>query len=394
MKREMRSAVRRGGLIGEAVDGVTRRPVRSVLTALGTILGIGAFVAVLGLASTTNAQVSDTFSSRDATRVGLEYADTVARATFPDRAETAVTDLVGAKAAGITLDTGFTPRRSNGPDTSSDAAGFPVFGVSPGYWGAVRPELLQGRVIDSSLAESRVAVIGERVATYFGIHDLQELPYLFVNGDAFLVVGIVRTAEYDEVTATSVTIPLDYARRHVVDGSEQMIITTDLGAVEAIARQAPLAVAPAHPSSLQAKYTPRAKALDVAVSRDLEKLFLALAAVCLLVGAIGIGNVTLISVMERVSEIGLRRSLGALPRHILTQFLLEAGLLGLLGGLVGGVLGQLVVLCVSYLQQWTPTMEPWLLLGSAPAGVLIGVLAGLLPAARAARIEPVDAFRR
>lgn len=389
-----RPSVRRGGLIGEAVDGVARRPVRSLLTALGTVLGVGAFVAVLGLTSTANAQVSDTFTAREATQVVVEYAESAPATRFSAEAERAVDELIGVKSVGIAMDTGFEAQLLDHAEAGVDGARFNVHGVSDGYWRTVAPELVEGRLFDESLEQQRVAVLGQRVANQLGISDLRQQPLLFINGEPFLVVGIIRASARDEVTATSITIPLAYARRHVKDGRERMIVVTDIGAAESIARQAPAAVDPFAPDSVVATYTPRSKAIQGEVSSDLRLLFLSLAGVCLFVGAVGIANVTLISVMERVSEIGLRRSLGALPRHVLLQFLLEAGVLGLLGGLAGGVVGELVVVGVSYAQDWTPTMAPWLILCGAPVGMAVGIVSGLHPAARAARIEPVEAFRR
>lgn len=394
MTERARSSVRRGGLIGEAVDGVSRRPLRSLLTALGTVLGVGAFVAVLGLTSTANAQVSGAFTARDATQVSIEYAESAQQGTFPAGAERAVADILGVKSAGITVDTGFEARLLDRIDSGAEGARFNVYGVDATYWRTVEPELVEGRVFDEALEQRQVAVIGQRVADQFGIQDLRQQPLVFIDDQPFLVVGIVRTAGRDEVTATSITIPLAYARAHVADARERMIVVTDVGAAASTARQAPAAVEPFRPDSVVATYTPRSKAIEGEVSSDLRLLFLSLAGVCLFVGAVGIANVTLISVMERISEIGLRRSLGALPRHVLVQFLLEAGLLGLLGGLAGGVVGELVVVVVSYVQSWTPTMAPWLILCGAPVGMAVGILSGLHPAARAARIEPVEAFRR
>ncbi|HKO84198.1 MAG TPA: ABC transporter permease [Actinomycetota bacterium] len=129
------------------------------------------------------------------------------------------------------------------------------------------------------------------------------------------------------------------------------------------------------------------------VRRDLDMLFLMLGGVSLLVGAIGIANVTLVSVMERVGEIGLRRALGATRRHIAAQFLLESATMGLLGGVFGACAGMLVVVGVAVYQGWTPVIDPPIPLLAPVLGGLTGVLAGAYPALRAARLEPVDALR-
>jgi ABC-type antimicrobial peptide transport system permease subunit len=129
------------------------------------------------------------------------------------------------------------------------------------------------------------------------------------------------------------------------------------------------------------------------VRSDLDVLFLLLSGVSLLVGAIGIANVTLVSVMERTGEIGLRRALGATRRHIAAQFLLESAALGVVGGILGASVGMLVVVGVAAYNSWTPVMDPVAPLVAPLIGGVVGLLAGAYPALRAARLEPVEALR-
>jgi putative ABC transport system permease protein len=123
-------------------------------------------------------------------------------------------------------------------------------------------------------------------------------------------------------------------------------------------------------------------------------LFLFLAAISLVIGAVGIANTTFVGVIERTAEIGLRRSFGARPRHVAAQFLAESAVLGTLGGLVGTSLGVGTVLLIAIINDWTAILHP-LTVGPAPlVGTVVGLAAGLYPALRAARIEPADALRR
>ncbi len=127
---------------------------------------------------------------------------------------------------------------------------------------------------------------------------------------------------------------------------------------------------------------------------DVNSLFLAFGAVALIVGGLGIANVTLLSVIERTGEIGLRRALGARRRHIAAQFLLESAVTGLLGGLIGAALGVVAVVAVSVSKQWTPILDLQVALLAPAVGALIGLLAGAYPALRAATTEPITALRR
>ncbi|GGM26002.1 hypothetical protein GCM10010129_83070 [Streptomyces fumigatiscleroticus] len=154
---------------------------------------------------------------------------------------------------------------------------------------------------------------------------------------------------------------------------------------------------PGHEQSLTVLAPPDLSRARKGVQGDVNGLFLVLGLVSLVVGAIGIANVTLVTVLERTGEIGLRRALGASRRQVAGQFLTESTATGLLGGVagaaVGVVVGVVVVVCVAGVRQWTPVLDPRLALGTPVAGALVGLLAGLYPSLRAARMEPVDALR-
>jgi putative ABC transport system permease protein len=129
------------------------------------------------------------------------------------------------------------------------------------------------------------------------------------------------------------------------------------------------------------------------VQGDVNVIFLALGGVALLIGGVGIANVTLLSVMERAGEIGLRRALGARRRDIAGQFVVESVIVGGLGGLIGASTGVAVVAVVSLLQHWTPILDLSVVGTASVGGAVVGLLAGLYPAWRAARLEPVAALR-
>jgi putative ABC transport system permease protein len=173
-----------------------------------------------------------------------------------------------------------------------------------------------------------------------------------------------------------------------------MVVDTDLGAAPVVARQLAVALRPDDPGALTVVPPPDPHTLRDNVQSDLNTLFMLLAAVSLIIGMLGIANTTLVAVLERTGEIGLRRALGARRRHITAQFLTESAAIGTIGGLVGAALGVVTVVAIAVVRDWTPILDLKLLLPAPLGGTAIGLLAGLQPAARAARIPPAEAFRR
>jgi putative ABC transport system permease protein len=150
---------------------------------------------------------------------------------------------------------------------------------------------------------------------------------------------------------------------------------------------------PEHPDQVNVSRPSDALVARAAAQGALNSLFLGLAAVALLVGGVGVANIMVISVMERRSEIGLRRALGATRGQIRVQFLGEAALLGLLGGVVGVAVGAGVTAAYALSHEWDAVVPSIAISGGLGASVLVGAIAGLLPALRAARMSPTEALR-
>ncbi len=279
---------------------------------------------------------------------------------------------------------------------AAGATQLPMKAASPGLFAAVHAQISSGRFFDAghSARGDRVVVLGRNAAERVGIDRVDTLPAVFIGDRLYTVIGLLGTVRRQASLLGSAIMPEGTARREFGLAAPALAqVETQIGAVGLISRQAPIALSPAQPRLLKVAAPPDPRELRGEVKNDLNVLFLLLGGVSLLVGAIGIANVTLVSVLERVGEIGLRRALGAGRNHIAGQFLLESTAMGLAGGFIGASVGVLVVIAVSAFNTWTPVLDPWVPLGAPLLGALIGLLSGTYPALRAAALEPVEALR-
>jgi ABC-type antimicrobial peptide transport system permease subunit len=407
-----RSKLRLRDLVDESLAGVFARPARTALTTLGTVLGIASLVATLGISRTAGNQIVERFSELAATQVtvqartsgggsggGNDAARRASAGSLPWAVEDRLDRLNGVVASGAVADVPNPGGIKTVPiidPTTITARTLPVFAASPGLMNAVRGHLAAGRWFDVGHVqrEDRVVVLGADVAAELGIGRIDSLPGVFIGETLFTVIGILDDAPRDRGLTGGLIIPSSTAEaRFGVTKPERVVIETELGAASLIASQAATALNPNAPESLSVSAPRDTRRTKEAVENDVNQLFLLLGLVSLIVGAIGIANVTLVTVMERTGEIGLRRAVGASRRHIASQFLVESAALGLVGGIIGATVGILVVVGVAASRQWTPVLDISLPIVAPFVGALVGLLAGLYPAIRAASMEPVDALR-
>jgi putative ABC transport system permease protein len=401
----------------EAVAGIVQRPGRAALTMLGTILGVGAFVTVLGLTATAAGQISRQFTVLDATTVTVEdngpANDVAAPGTNPAIGFPADADSVAARIGGVVAAGVWWPvSLPNGTDFTSSPAlsatavqNINLLAASPGAVAAMVLTMAAGSPLTRYENDSaqHVALIDTATAAELGISParLAGQPAVFVDGIPYTIVGVYRAAQRVVAAESAMLIPdrtalADYGNPAPGIGNQdeaQMVIATKLGAAKVVGQQIAAAELPGDPHRLVVTTPPNPQTLQSQVSGDLTGLFLILASISLLIGAVGIANTTLVAVLERTEEIGLRRALGARPRHIASQFLAESTALGTLGGLIGTSLGVLTVVVFAAAQNWTSVVNPAVTLPAPLIGSVVGLLAGVYPALRASRTSPLAALR-
>ena len=404
MTDRMRARLRPRDLLAESLAGLFTRPGRSLLTALGAVLGIASLVATLGIAETAGNQIITAFDELAATSVVVTtdqgFFGNAPQATLPWDSEERLTRLNGVTSAGTmgSVPIGGVLTRSVPIKDPLGLTEFqiPMIAASPGLYPAARGSLATGRWYDRGHSDraDRVAVLGTGAAQRLNITRVDQQPVVFVGDHSFVVLGILDEVERQPELLNALIVPEGTARDLYDYRSPDTIqIDTEVGAASLISDQAPIAVAPDDPSTVRVQAPSEPDDVRAGVEQDVNAMFLILGGVSLLVGAIGIANVTLVSVLERVGEIGLRRALGASRRHIAYQFLLESTGVGLFGGAIGASTGVLVVVGVSALRTWTPVLDPRIPLAAPLLGALTGLLAGLYPAIRASLMEPVDSLR-
>jgi putative ABC transport system permease protein len=376
--------------------GVRTRRMRAGLSALGIAIGVAAIVAVLGLSSSSQAGLL-----AEIDRLGTNLLTVTNGQTFFGKTAELPTAAPGmiARIAPVTevQQTGATDAKAYRspliPAINTNALG--VIASSLDLPTAVGTTVAQGRFLNAATATQPVAVLGAVAAQRLGIAHIYPGERIWVGGQWFYVAGILNPAELTPEIDTAVLVGFPAAVTYLgFDGHPSTIYvrsrTDQVAAVQAVLGatanpEAPNQVDVSQPS---ATLVARAKAKGA-----LNNLFLGLGAVSLLVGAVGVANIMVISVLERRSEIGLRRSLGATKGQIRTQFLAEAILLAAFGGGVGVAAGIGATAAYASAKGWAVVVPTLAWTGGFAAALLIGALAGLLPAIRAARLAPTEALR-
>ena len=394
-----RARLHPGDLAALASIGLRTRKLRAGLSALGIAIGVAAIVAVLGLAASSQAALLTEIA-----RLGTNLLTVTNGQTFSG----ATAELPTAAPGMIARLPGVTAVQDTGTVTGVNAYKSPL--IPPIDTNAISVDattlrlpavagtrLAQGRFLDAATAREPVAVLGATTAQLMGIDRIRPGLRIWAAGTWFYVTGILNPATYASQLDSAVLVGFPAAQKYLgFDGhpSEIYVRTTanDQALTTRVDSLLGAQASPENPSQADVSRPSDALTAQADATGALDTLFLGLGAVALLVGAIGVANIMVISVLERRSEIGLRRALGATRGQIRAQFLAEAILLSLAGGAAGVAIGGAATAVYARAHGEAVVIPPQAWAGGLAAAVVIGALAGLLPAIRAARLSPTQAL--
>ena len=388
-----------GDAIRVAFEGMRNRPLRAVLSALGIALGIAALVAVVGLSSSSKAQVNQQLAALGTNLLSVGAGNTIGgdQAQLPKDAVAMVKRIGPVQTASALGSTDAHVYRNDQIDPIQ-SGGIAVRAATDTLQETIGFEILAGQWLGKATDAFPTTVLGSTAAERLGISiellTMNQPTQVWLGDRWFTVIGILEPSALAPELDRSVMVGWDAAQTYLdFDGHPTTIYErsteTSVPAVQAVL---PATVSPSASDEVQVSRPSDALAAKAATDAAFTGLLLGLGAVSLLVGGVGVANTMVVSVLERRQEIGLRRALGATRRHILNQFLGEAVALSVIGGAAGAVIGVLVTAVFASLSGWPISIPLWAIGAGLGVTVVVGIVAGIFPASRAAKLAPTTAL--
>jgi putative ABC transport system permease protein len=374
--------------------GLRTRRLRAGLSALGIAIGIAAMVAVLGISESSRSDLIATLDRLGTNLLRVAPGQTIfgEEAELPEQAGPMIGRVGPVESVSAVESVEATVRRTN-YISEEETGGISVAAADLDLLTTLGARLRRGVYLNSATARYPAVVLGSKTAERLGID--RPGVSVWLGDHWFTVVGILQPVELAPDLDNAALIGLPIAKELFgAEGSASTIyVRANPDDLDDVRRVLGATANPEHPEEVEVSRPSDALEARAAAKTAFTSLFLGLGAVALLVGGVGIANVMVISVLERRSEIGLRRALGATKGHIRVQFLTESLILAGVGGVVGVVLGMAITMVYASNRGWD-TAIPWYVpIGGITAALAIGAVAGLYPAMRAARLAPTEALR-
>jgi putative ABC transport system permease protein len=380
--------------------GLRTRRVRAALSALGVAIGIAAMVAVLGISDSSKAGLVAELNELGTNLLTVAPGQTFlgANAQLPEAAVRAVRNLSSVRSAAAVTTVSNASVRRNPFIEAAETSGITVYASDPQLLSTLGGHVVRGRFLDAANERYPLAVLGAVAARRLGVSSLTVAGrpvQVYLDDIWFTVAGILgpQPLAPEIERAALIGYPIAHRLFGTSRHATMLYVRADPERVTEADSLLGSAADPQNPENTTVSRPSAALQARADAQSTLTAVFLGLGAVALLVGGVGIANVMVISVLERRPEIGLRRALGARAVHIGVQFLGESVLLSLLGGVVGIALGAAATAAYASFQGWILVVPVLAVAGGVAIAVLLGAIAGLYPAVRAARLAPAAALR-
>jgi putative ABC transport system permease protein len=382
-----------GDLARVGLEGLRGRPLRAVLSALGITIGVAAMVGLVGISTVSKAGLIAQIRALGSNLLAASPGQSLIgqNSTLPDTAEGMVTRIPGVtdvSAIGLVSDA--TVRRTDKIDPA-ETNGIAVQAARANLLDTLQGTVRSGTFLNAATGQYPTVVLGSVAADRLGI--AKAGAHLYIAGRWFLVTGVLDTLPLAPEIDRSALIGWPYAGRLGFRGNASTLYERSTqDTVQSVHDVLAHTINPEHPEEVDVSSPTQDLEAEAAADQAFNALFLGIGAVALIAGGVGIANVMVISVLERRQEIGLRRSLGATRRQIRMQFLTESVTLSTLGGGVGVAAGLAASTAYALFMGWPLALPTETIVVGVGAAVVIGALAGLYPARRAARLTPTEAL--
>ncbi len=391
------SRIHLSDLVRTATVGIRSRKMRAGLSAIGIMIGIASIVGILGLSESSKSELLARLDRLGTNLLTVEPDAGFGRGdgNLPDDAASMISRITPVEATSMVSFVEGVNVYKNDLIPEGKTGGISVQAVDSKLLNVLAGSLADGVWFDDAKSAFPTVVLGSVAAERLGVREVTGVQPLWLGEQWFIVIGILTTFELAPDLDRAALVGHSAAQTYLDHENlpTRVVVRVDPRRVDQVTTVLSATANPEFPEEVVVDRPSEALEAAEAAEDTLTTLFVGLGSIALLVGGVGIANVMVISVIERRGEIGLRRALGATRRHIASQFLGEALLLALMGGVGGVIVGVTATAVYANVKGWSLIVPPIAIIGGLGAALLIGGVAGLYPATRAARLSPTEALR-